>query len=204
MDTKPEEFPATSPPLPDDYSDVTADSQDETSERRKYQRGGRKQTKTSRIPPISESQIPEEPQHREETKENGVETELKETTCPECAARKQAAETTKPPQTPFETGIRAFNLKKAASSGGRPIGVRPTSESTKPEKKSSKNKKKKKKKRKVEEKDSESEESSESEDEQEQGEQDRKPMSIRLDLNIVLEIFLKAKIQGDVTITFLE
>jgi len=49
------------------------------------------------------------------------------------------------------------------------------------------------------EEDTESEESEESEEE---GEKKQKPMSIRLDLNLVIEIFLKAKIQGDVTITF--
>ena len=31
----------------------------------------------------------------------------------------------------------------------------------------------------------------------------RSGMAIRLDLNLIVEIFLKAKIQGDVTITFL-
>ncbi|KFX91044.1 hypothetical protein V490_06112 [Pseudogymnoascus sp. VKM F-3557] len=31
-----------------------------------------------------------------------------------------------------------------------------------------------------------------------------KPVSIRLDINLEIEVFLKAKIQGDVTITFLE
>jgi hypothetical protein len=121
----------------------------------------------------------------------------KDTTCPECAARKQSTEQKKP--TPFETGIRAFNLKRAASSAGRPVGVRATTESKKSKKKAAK-KKKKKAKHEVKEEESEEEDSSEEEEDEEPA---TKPMSIRLDLNLVVEIFLKAKIQGDVTITFL-
>jgi len=200
MEATTENFPATSPPLPDDYSDVASvHSEDEASDRRKYPRGGRKKATTkSRIPPVPESQIARDPEHREELKAG--ETETQQGPCPECAARKQKTEAEKKP-TPFETGIRAFNLKKAASSGGRPVGVRTTSsESKKSKKKSAKKKTTKKKKPEPEVKESESEEESSSEEEEEE----RKPMSIKLDLNLVIEIFLKAKIQGDVTITFLE
>jgi hypothetical protein len=206
MDAATDDFPATSPPLPDDYSDVASPhSGEEGTERRKYQRGGRKKTKPeSRMPPVPEPQIATEPEHREELKmeeeklPNGTSNETSTATaCPECAARKQKEAEPKTP-TPFETGIRAFNLKKAASSGSRPVGVRTASESKKSKKKSAK-KKKKKAKPEVKE---ESEEESSSEEE-EDGEPETKPMSIRLDLNLVIEIFLKAKIQGDVTITFL-
>lgn len=130
------------------------------------------------------------------------ETQVNGTSCPECAARKQKVEEKQPEEqpTPFETGIRAFNLKKAASSSGRPVGVRTTtSEDKKSKKKSSKKKKKKKQKAEVKESETEDESSSEEEEEEKP-----RPMSIKLDLNLVIEIFLKAKIQGDVTITFLE
>ena len=33
--------------------------------------------------------------------------------------------------------------------------------------------------------------------------EEKKPVQIRLDLNLMIEVFLRAKIQGDVTITFL-
>lgn len=213
MDATTEEFPPTNPPLPDDYSDVDSEQSedDAVTKRRKYQRGGRKQSTTnhiraSRMPPIPEPEISTEPKHREEVKMDQEETQVNGTTCPECAARKQKVEEKQPEEqpekqpTPFETGIRAFNLKKAASSSGRPVGVRTTtSEDKKSKKKSSKKKKKKKQKAEVEESEIEDESSSEEEEEEKP-----RPMSIKLDLNLVIEIFLKAKIQGDVTITFLE
>jgi len=210
MDAKADEFPPIDPPLPDEYSDVdSAQSEDDAAtERRKYQRGGRKQSTTnhiraSRMPPIPEPEISTEPSHREEAKMDQEELQLNGTACPECAARKQKVEEKQPERepTPFETGIRAFNLKRAAASGGRPVGVRATTSEDK--KKSKKSSKKKKKKQKAEVKESETEEESSSEEEEE-GEEKPKPMSIKLDLNLVVEIFLKAKIQGEVTITFLE
>ncbi|KAE9376654.1 hypothetical protein N431DRAFT_479838 [Stipitochalara longipes BDJ] len=208
MDAKTEDFPPTDPPLPDEYSDVESED-DPATERTKYQRGGRKQSTTnhirqSRMPPVPETDITTEPNHRDEEAQmdeaerqlNG-ETHKTAMACPECAARKQTAEA-KPP-TPFETGIRAFNLKRASASGGRPVGVRATASDDKKSKK--KSSKKKKKKAKVEVKESESEEESSSEEEEEEK---PKPMSIKLDLDLVIEIFLKAKIQGEVTITFME
>jgi len=210
MDAKTEDFPPTDPPLPDEYSDVESED-DAATERTKYQRGGRKQSTTnhirqSRMPPVPEADIATEPNHREEAQMDETERQLNgetqkvATPCPECAARKQTVEQ-KPveekPPTPFETGIRAFNLRRAAASGGRPVDVRATPSGDKKSKK--KSSKKKKKKAKVEVKESESEEESSSEEEEEKP----KPMSIKLDLDLVIEIFLKAKIQGEVTITFM-
>ncbi|KAN0111119.1 hypothetical protein V8E51_007506 [Hyaloscypha variabilis] len=207
MDAKTEDFPPTDPPLADEYSDVESED-DAATERTKYQRGGRKQSTTnhirqSRMPPVPETDISTEASHREEAEMDQAEAQLNGETqkvvapCPECAARKQTAEP-KPP-TPFETGIRAFNLKRAAASGGRPVEVRATASDNKKSKK--KSSKKKKKKAKAEAKESESEEESSSEEEEEEK---PKPMSIKLDLDLVIEIFLKAKIQGEVTITFME
>jgi hypothetical protein len=205
MDVTTEDFPPTSPPLPDDYSDVDSvhSEDDAAAERQKFQRGGRKNnttkhTRESRLPPVPEPEIAAEPKHREDVKMDQADIQVNGTVCPECAARKQKTEQKQP--TPFETGIRAFNLKRAASSGGRPVGVRTTTSESKKSKK--KAPKKKKKKEKVEVKETESEEESSSEEEEDK-EPEAKPMSIRLDLNLVIEIFLKAKIQGDVTITFL-
>jgi len=209
MDATPEDFPATSPPLPDDYSDVASEQSedDAAAERQKYQRGGRKKNTTkvskSRMPPIPDSQIAPEPEHREEqellqeeTKVNGT------TTCAECAARKQKP-APKVQRPPFETGIRAFNLKKAAGSGGRPVGLRATTaESKKAKKKSAK--KKKKPQPEVKESETEEETTTEEEQEEEEKQEESKPVKIKLDLDLMIEIFLKAKIQGEVTITFLE
>jgi hypothetical protein len=215
MDAPTQDFPTESPPLPDDYSDVASapSEEDAATERTKYQRGGRKQSTTnhiraSRMPPVPEAEAAAEPKHREEVPMDYEKAQVKGTACPECAARKQETAEKQPveekPPTPFETGIRAFNLKKAAASGGRPVGIRAeTSESKKSKKKASKKEKKKtKKKQKAEPKESETEEESSSEEEDEEDERPR-PMSIKLDLNLVVEIFLKAKIQGEVTITFL-
>ena len=195
MDATTEDFPPTNPPLPDDYSDVDSvhSEDDAATERQKFQRGGRKQSTTkhireSRLPPVPEAEIASEPKHREELKMDHEETQVNGTVCQECAARKLKTEE-KPP-TPFETGIRAFNLKRAASSGGRPVGVRTaTSENKKSKKKSPK---KKKKKEKVEVKETESEEETSSEEEEEK-EPEAKPMSIKLDLNLVIEIFFEGK-----------
>lgn len=110
------------------------------------------------------------------------------------------------------TGIKSFNVKRAKSSGGRPFGVSVGTKSKKPEKaaaakkKKKKPKKKSKKKAKKEDDDEEEESESSSEEDSDEEEEDpdaQKPVSIRLDLNLMVEIFLKAKIKGDVTITFL-
>jgi hypothetical protein len=230
MDETKADFPPTSPPLPDDYSDMESahSEEDAATERRKYQRGGRKKsttqtTRESRMPPVPESEFAAEPSHREEfsmdhgdthinggSRMNGKitttrveqESEIEGAVCPECAVRKQQATPAQQAEqkqpSPFETGIRAFNLKRAADSAGRPVSVRATSE----KKKSKKKEKAKKKKKRREPEVDETDESSSDEDEEKEPE--TKPgMSIRLDLNLVVEIFLKAKIQGDVTITFL-
>jgi len=206
MDATTEDFPAVSPPLPDDYSDVasTQSEEDAAAERQKYKRGGRKKNTTkSRMPPIPDPEIAPEPEHREELKTEQEEKQVNGTTCPECAARKQKAAPLRQ-RPPFETGIRAFNLKKAA--GGRPVGVRTaTAESKKTKKKSAK----KKKKPEPEVKESETEEESPSEEEDmdeeaDEKQEESKPVRIKLDLDLMIEIFLKAKIKGEVTITFLE
>lgn len=245
------------PPTPESHPlDEASDAPSATStnSRRKYQRGGRKKTtstrkpRKSRIGPIAspaasdneddlfekaereliqdepdeaigeveihddpeeeyyeeeeEEEQPQqspEPAHREPAPPKSTKTE---NVCPNCAARQvpQPQQTQQKSPSPFETGIKAFNLKRAEASGGRPIGVRahPTSSNTKKTAKSKTSKKPKKSKKASVQSESEEEGSVDSFEEQKQ-----KPMSIRLDLNLMVEIFLKAKIKGDVTITFL-
>jgi hypothetical protein len=200
--------------FPDDYSDVA--SQQSQSERRKHRRGGRKKkgkpqaTGESRIPwserngrlqPGSEGHVaPQKEQNGHEQDDYGVPVEVAE----EGSSRngkpkgKQASTNENGNSEAFETGIRAFNLKRAESSGGRPFGIsvdRPKSKS--------KPKKQKKQKKKKSKKQSDSSEDEESEEESEDDSEKRKPLSIRLDLNLELEIFLRAKVKGDITITFL-
>lgn len=113
-----------------------------------------------------------------------------------------------------ETGIRSFNMKRAEESGGgrrgsRPFGVtleRPKSYNTgggarkKSEVESEKGNRRSEKNN----LEGEVEDDGQQEEDQEDTEKDeRKCVSIRLDLNLEIEIFLKAKIKGDVTITFL-
>jgi len=116
-----------------------------------------------------------------------------------------------------DTGIKAFNMKRAESSGGRPMGItieRPKApgkskgkQKAKKKGKATKKAEKKAEKEEGAEKDGENDEDYEDEDEESETETEtetRKPVSIRLDLNLEVEIFLRAKIKGDVTITFLE
>lgn len=136
--------------------------------------------------------------HEAEGEEQDPEEYLLEQSGTVCDKCKQSTGKKSSPESPFETGIRAFNVKRAQGSGGRPIGVRATSSSKSKKSKKSATKKKKKQKKKAAE-----EETSSSSEETTDEEDERKPMSIRLDLNLMVEIFLKAKIKGDVTITFL-
>lgn len=139
-------------------------------------------------------------QHEAEGEELDPEEYLLEQSGTVCDKCKQSTGKKSSPESPFETGIRAFNVKRAQGSGGRPIGVRATSSKSKKSKKSATKKKKKQKKKAAEE---ETSSSNEEDTDEEDDEDERKPMSIRLDLNLMVEIFLKAKIKGDVTITFL-
>ncbi|KUJ07576.1 uncharacterized protein LY89DRAFT_358474 [Mollisia scopiformis] len=239
---KPEEMqnlPPTPESHPQDEFSAEGSESSAASDRRRYQRGGRKKStsarepRKSRIGPVPEPEGQDEDEQYEEAEraliqdepdepigeeehddpeegyyEEGEEEEEEqeaaspknETLCSKCAAKTQQPEQQqqKAPS-PFETGIKAFNLKRAEASGGRPIGVRATPNTSGKKSTDSKKSKKTKKSRKAKvESDSEEEGSDDSFEEQKQ-----KPMSIRLDLNLMVEIFLKAKIKGDVTITFL-
>ncbi|RDL42405.1 uncharacterized protein BP5553_02384 [Venustampulla echinocandica] len=213
--------PGSNYPL--DYSDVpsTADSQDSSKQRRKHQRGGRK-AKKQEVQPVSELDIP--PKKNGETPE---EEEQPKVTNPKLKHRGS--------DSPLETGIRAFSLKRAESSGGRPFGVSIERQGSKSRSKAKARQKSKctacgrrpkhmpdlKNTRKDDwesDNTSEAEESEEEEEDQEEHQEEhqkddgeklpkkskkKKPFAIRLDLNLELEIFLRAKIKGDVTITFL-
>jgi hypothetical protein len=202
LDDQPEPFPANTSTLPADYSDVpSSDHQDSSKQRRKHQRGGRKK-KSEDLQSVSESHLPAE------DNEESYEEEERET--PQPAKPKLKHRDSKPP---FDTGIRAFNLKRAESSGGRPFGISvgdkksKSKSKTKSKSKASSRRRKQKEREREEEKEhwesDSNEEGTESEEEEEEKPQQQKPFSIRLDLNLELEIFLRAKIKGDVTITFL-
>jgi len=168
------------------YSDVAStDSQHSTSKRRRYQRGGRKQNVEDG--PISNDA-------------NGVKEDHDAYQKGRSARPSNLAKKPSPHSIPkADSGIRAFNMRRARSSGGgRPFSMtvdRPESRSMR--------RKENKKKPKKEKADSEWEDNEGEESEGEDRDK-KKPFSIRLDLNLELEIFLRAKIKGDVTITFLE
>ncbi|KAH9214906.1 hypothetical protein DL95DRAFT_502637 [Leptodontidium sp. 2 PMI_412] len=194
----------------DEYSDVASvHSEDQTRQRRKHNRGGRKVSPVERTPEetaglLGPENSPDNESHSQD--EDG------EVTCRYCSRKPQKAnlqERRTVPE-PFETGIRAFNIRKAAGSR-RPVGVRATSDKKKPATAKPATRRSATSKNEdagYETQSREDSSKSESEEEEESEEQEEKvgekPMSIRLDLDLMIEVFLKAKIKGAVTITFLE
>lgn len=203
-----------------DYSDVVPPGDEQTSQKRRHQRGGRRKKSEGNLQSTLEGRIPwserngrlkpeygsqvdqqDEADEVPDSKNHDEDSEL------ERAARSSPKSRPKGEQTKsdgssksFQTGVRAFNLKKAESSGGRPFGL--SVEQPKSKGKSKEEKKTKKKKKETNK--SRSRSSDESEESEDDEEEPRKPLSIRLDLNLELEIFLRAKVKGDITITFLE
>lgn len=166
------------------------------SDRRRYQRGGRKTNPSDGHKPWSErnGRLEQQPEF-DSGSEGEAEKQATTTQGSKCATCGKSAGSSS------GTGIKAFNLKRAEQTGSRaPFGVRvdrSREEKAKSEKKKQGKGKKKKKKQQQESSDEESEESDDEEPEK------RKPVAIRLDLNLELEIFLRAKVKGDITITFL-
>ena len=181
----------------------SVNNNEEMPKERKHQRGGRKNKRSTRQD--LESQKPWS-QRNGRLRSPYPEGEGEEES--QIAQDAEEPKSDKPEKlpTPFETGIKAFNLRRAEQSGGRPVGVsidrgdKTNGETTKKSKKKSKKKAKKGKKRKESSSDDDSSSSSESEEDEKEK---RKPLAIRLDLNLELEIFLRAKIKGEITITFL-
>ncbi|TVY84740.1 hypothetical protein LSUE1_G000635 [Lachnellula suecica] len=210
-----EPFRTSTSTLAADYSDVPSNDAEESSkQRRKYQRGGRKKKydEEQNLQSVSEANLLNE----NENENDGDKEVAAKPTRPKSKRRESKRSGSKPP---FDTGIRAFNLKRAESSGGRPFGLsipgsdKPRSKSKSKPKSKPKPKSRRRKSKEPEEGEekenweseaSEEESEEESEQEKEKEEEKPKPFSIRLDLNIELEIFLRAKIKGDVTITFLQ
>jgi len=186
-------------------------SGDETSEsqRRKHQRGGRK-PKPSKSTQTSEAHKPWSERNGRLGPESDLDHHQPHDEIAEQDGDPNAQESTTENGLPkdFETGFKAFNLKRAQSSGGRrPFGLsvdRGESKEERSKKSKKKKKKKKKKKSKRTEEDSDEDEDSDSSSSSDEEPAERKPLSIRLDLNLELEIFLRAKVKGDITITFLE
>jgi hypothetical protein len=209
------------------YSDV--DSQGSTAARRRYQRGGRKNA-TNRTPKDPNNNLDVEILDYQEKSTKAPQEEdteactkcghLKSGSLPAIGAKRRSKK--KRPgleKSGTDTGVRAFNMKKAQESGGsggqkgaRPFGI--TLEKLKSTQSATEGATKKRRARadQVEKKshgeerenwESESEEDEEEPQQQKPEKEERECVSIRLDLNLELEIFLKAKIKGDVTITFL-
>jgi hypothetical protein len=164
----------------------STNSDEPASDRKTYKRGGRKEdtsrwnSLSSRLPPLG----PDE-------ESDGEEEQEKE---PSRADEPTDERQPRPRAKPFKTGISSFNLKRAEGSGGRPMGVTIDDPTTKvsaehefdqPKRKTTPDKGKQREER------------------PQREPEEKKPVQIRLDLNLMIEVFLRAKIQGDVTITFL-
>ncbi|KAH6699863.1 hypothetical protein BKA61DRAFT_208618 [Leptodontidium sp. MPI-SDFR-AT-0119] len=188
----------------DEYSDLASVHSDTAPKRRrKHQRGGRKAGYEEPTPEETAGLLrPEDsPDHEQNDQDEGD-------TCQYCARKSQPRRKI---AEPFETGIRAFNVRKAAGVK-RPVAVRTTSDKKKSKPPAAKPVVKRAQSSKTDDPgyESQSQKSgpkNENEDEESEEQDDAagaKPMSIRLDLDLMIEVFLKAKIKGEVTITFLE
>jgi len=102
----------------------------------------------------------------------------------------------RPSATQSPSGLGSlFNIKRG-DKAGPPIGVYVDRDEDERKRKAA-NKRKRRKARRA------AESSEESDSSEEEKEPKRKPVQIRLDLNLEMEVLFKAKIKGDVTITFL-
>lgn len=192
---------------------------------RRHARGGRKpkqQRHAQRLQSVSEIEIPRSHARPEEDEQDFIDEESEEEAslspllAPpdarsgesdyDAEALSKARGTRKqvkkiPPRPPAKpTGVSAFSIQRPRGGGRKPpIAVnveRPGEEpKTRPRTKGGKGGRKTK----AEEEDIAEDESDEGEQEPEQS----RPVKIRLDLNLELDILFKAKIKGDVTITFL-
>lgn len=211
--------------IPGDYSDIESiDSQSPSSSRRRHQRGGRRKrpSESERSAPVPAPQSPMTTQSQDQ----GTQTDSDSRLEPYSAdydeealekARSSRVPEAKGPRSPKKsktkrTGVKGFNIKRAESSGGRPMGI--SIERPKDPSKAKGKRKEKARKTKEQQPETKAEEGNLNEDQEDEYETDedeetetetetRKPVSIRLDLNLEVEIFLRAKIKGDVTITFL-
>ncbi|KAL2066835.1 hypothetical protein VTL71DRAFT_1259 [Oculimacula yallundae] len=198
----------------DDYSDAASlHSEAEAKPRRKHHRGGRKASYHEPSPEDMAGLGLEDNNDDENYEESEDEIcqycSKKSQQQPRQQTKAQTKRATIPE--PFETGIHAFNIKKATG-GRRPVALRMTSDkrksrtnNTKPATKRTASPKSDNAGHKTQSRSSSSKsESHKGESEEPEQEEEGKPMSIRLDLDLMIEVFLKAKIKGAVTITFLE
>ena len=194
-----------SPPVfnnaPSDYSDApSVDLSHPSTQKRRNKRGGRKNRgRMQPLQSVSEIGIPKrkdqehhsppQPESRDEESSQASDSNSighKSTT--EKSQNSKASRPSENGKPKAGTGIRAFNLKRAESSGGGPpIAV--VVERPKPKRKPKS--------------DTKERTSCEPSDKEEDETERTKCLQIRFDLNLEVEIFLKAKIKGDVTVTFL-
>lgn len=203
--------PPRSSNAPSDYSDAASvDSQNLTSPRRRHQRGGRiwrkRKNKGGKLQSVSERELSRDNEPQEQEIQADMDSTegmrlLEDYDAQELHKAKSSRPTPPTKERPpgeapkAGTGISTFNLARAKSSGGPPLGI--TIERPK-----STGKGKEKGDEKTDEKpNGESGDAAEKDGETET--ETRHPVSIRLDINLEVEVFLRAKIKGDVTITFL-
>lgn len=193
--------PPISNNAPSDYSDApSVDLSHPSTQKRRNKRGGRKNR--GRIQPLqTKSEIGiskrKDQEHHSPPQPESRDDDSSQASDSNSIGHKSSTENGRDPKPPrpsdngkskADTGIRAFNLKRAESSGGGPpIAV--VVEHSKPKRNPNSDRKE----------GNFWEPSDKEEDETER----TKCLQIRFDLNLEVEIFLKAKIKGDVTVTFL-
>ncbi|KAK2627013.1 hypothetical protein QTJ16_004188 [Diplocarpon rosae] len=193
----------------DDYSDIASEDAQghHPPDRRRYPRGGRKTG--SRRSSREELELLE-------GYPDSDGAPVSPSTCPYCTGQKatppRSPGKSPPDAQPCDTGIRAFNIRRAAG-GRRPVSVRPAPARQKPAATATATRRRRA--RATPRSDDEGDATTAGEGgARTPGEEKAseaappnagagRPMSIRLDLNLMVEVFLKAKIQGDVTVTFL-
>lgn len=193
--------PPISNNAPSDYSDApSGDLSHPSTQKRRNKRGGRKNRgRTQPLQSVSEIGIPErkDKEHHSPPQPESRDEDSSQASDSNSMSHKSGTEKSRDPKSSrpsgnrkpkADTGIRAFNLKRAESSGGGPpIAV--VVERRKPKGKPKS--------------DTKERNSGEPSDKEEEETERTKCLQIRFDLNLEVEIFLKAKIKGDVTVTFL-
>jgi hypothetical protein len=194
-----------------DYSDVeSVGSQNSMSTRRRRQRGGQRRKRDRKPLSVLQSAteleipktVPQEPELQADAESTGStppqeeydEEQLRKARSSRTHGSTSERSSTKEPRK--DTGIKAFSVATAESSGRRPVGI--TIERPKQAEKQ-----RRESDGKGTTKTDEKPEGGRREEEEDTETDTRKPVSIRLDLNLEVEILLRAKIKGDITITFL-
>jgi len=218
----------------EDYSDAPSPDSQQPQLQRRRSRGGRKPKQLGRsaqhLQSVSEIEIPRSHPQPQEEEQDFIDDESEEEEAPISpllappegrnrdneydedalskarGTRKQVKKIPpRPPARPKPTGISALKVERPRGGGRKPpiaVSVERPGENTKSKSKI-KGGNNGRQTKPVEETVSHDIADDEN-DEEEQEPEESRPVRIRLDLNLELDILFKAKIKGDVTITFLE